>query len=220
MRAMVRSTFLAVAICALSPSAWATTDLRGLTFVQMVPPEYPAIARRYNVQGVVTVQLSIGKTGRVEGSEVLESSADVLSDAVQKVTSRWRLSAPEEPTVVTVDVPFLLSNDGPSAFRVGIRPINQAPLLKSDLGSNAVDGWATAYIIVSDKNAKTDYHVARISDPSFRKTLEQVIEKLRFDAALPDGTTGSVNILRIQVDDTSISIEQLAGDNVLRPVQG
>lgn len=57
---------LAAAIILSSPelaSAAAQTDLKGLKLLQVVPPEYPAIARRYNIHGVVTVQMLVRARG-------------------------------------------------------------------------------------------------------------------------------------------------------------
>jgi protein TonB len=56
------------------------------------PPTYPALARRREQQGTVTVRVLVGADGSVERAELAESSGfDALDDAaLQTVRSRWR----------------------------------------------------------------------------------------------------------------------------------
>ncbi len=56
------------------------------------PPAYPAIARRREQQGTVTVRVLVGADGSVERAEVADSSGfDTLDDAaLETVRSRWR----------------------------------------------------------------------------------------------------------------------------------
>ena len=56
------------------------------------PPVYPAVARRREQQGTVTVRVLVGADGAVERAEVAESSGfDSLDDAaLETVRSRWR----------------------------------------------------------------------------------------------------------------------------------
>jgi len=56
------------------------------------PPTYPALARRREQQGTVTVRVLVGADGTVERAELAESSGfDALDDAaLQTVRSRWR----------------------------------------------------------------------------------------------------------------------------------
>ena len=56
------------------------------------PPVYPALARRREQQGTVTVRVLVGADGAVESAEVAESSGfDSLDDAaLETVRARWR----------------------------------------------------------------------------------------------------------------------------------
>ncbi len=56
------------------------------------PPIYPALARRREQQGTVTVRVLVDADGSVERAEVAESSGfDTLDDAaLETVRSRWR----------------------------------------------------------------------------------------------------------------------------------
>ena len=56
------------------------------------PPAYPALARRREQQGTVTVRVLVGADGSVERAEVADSSGfDALDEAaLETVRSRWR----------------------------------------------------------------------------------------------------------------------------------
>jgi protein TonB len=56
------------------------------------PPIYPAVARRREQQGTVTVRVLVGADGSVERAEIADSSGfDALDDAaLETVRSRWR----------------------------------------------------------------------------------------------------------------------------------
>ena len=56
------------------------------------PPVYPALARRREQHGTVTVRVLVGADGSVESAEVAESSGfDTLDNAaLETVRSRWR----------------------------------------------------------------------------------------------------------------------------------
>jgi TonB family protein len=56
------------------------------------PPVYPAIARRHEQQGTVTIRVLVGIDGIVQRAEIAESSGfDVLDDAaIETVRRRWR----------------------------------------------------------------------------------------------------------------------------------
>jgi protein TonB len=56
------------------------------------PPLYPAIARRREQQGTVTIRVLVGIDGLVQRAEIAESSGfDVLDDAaIETVRRRWR----------------------------------------------------------------------------------------------------------------------------------
>ena len=56
------------------------------------PPAYPAIARRHEQQGTVTIRVLVGIDGLVQRAEIAESSGfDVLDEAaIETVRRRWR----------------------------------------------------------------------------------------------------------------------------------
>jgi protein TonB len=69
------------------PSSLAHAD-----YARNPPPIYPAVARRREQQGTVTVKVLVGADGSVERAEVADSSGfDTLDDAaLETVRSRWR----------------------------------------------------------------------------------------------------------------------------------
>ena len=56
---------------------------------EYVPPDYPAVARRANVQGRVVIEARIVESGRVENPHVL-SGHHLLRDATLAAVKRWR----------------------------------------------------------------------------------------------------------------------------------
>jgi TonB family protein len=208
--------YLAIAVAlVLSPFGvpHAKTDLRGLKLLQVVAPEYPPVARRYNIQGTVIVQLLVGADGRISETQILESPADVLSEAVMRSTPKWLFSNPESPTQVTLDVPFRFTEPGDAAFSYSVRSLISKPKEKSELGKRATDGWADVRIVVGKGDRSRDFYVAKISDAKFRKTVEEIIKRLRFAEVTTDGKLGWVNVLKMRVSDSApIEIEQLPGD--------
>ena len=68
------------------------------------PPIYPAVARRREQQGTVTVRVLVGADGSVERAEIAHSSGfDTLDDAaLETVRSRWRF-IPARDTGIAVE---------------------------------------------------------------------------------------------------------------------
>lgn len=57
--------------------------------VKTVQPKYPAEARKKDVQGVVTLDIVIGKTGKVESMKVTDGPK-LLVKAAEKAVKQWR----------------------------------------------------------------------------------------------------------------------------------
>ncbi len=78
-----------------------------------VVPEYPEIARRARVEGLVILEAVLDATGRVQSVRVLRSSP-LLDDAAIKAVQQWRYSPTElngvaVPVLMTITVHFSLS---------------------------------------------------------------------------------------------------------------
>ena len=74
-----------------------------------VAPEYPEIAKRAGVEGVVVLEAVIDVSGRVDQVKVL-NSVTLLNDAAIRAVKQWRYT----PTELNgVPVPVLMSITGP-----------------------------------------------------------------------------------------------------------
>lgn len=192
-------------------TAHAKSDLKGLKFVQVAPPEYPPVARRYNIHGTVVLRLSVDTEGRVASVEAVESPADLLTEATIQAAREWTFSKPSSPTVITIDVPFTLTDRDDAAFGTVVCPLIDKPTSKNELKTARI-GWAQVNIVIRRGGMSNDYHVARISDKRFRTTLQDILSRLRFADPPEDGGFGMVNVLKIRVtDQDAIEIEQLPG---------
>ena len=81
--------------------------------VKRVPPVYPPLAARAQVQGVVILEATVGRDGRVEDVEVLRS-VPLLDKAASDAVHQWvyeplLLNGQAERFVLTVTVSFSLS---------------------------------------------------------------------------------------------------------------
>lgn len=68
--------------------------------VELPMPAYPAAARRRGLGGTVTVELTVGRDGRVVSAEILQSSHEWFRRAVLPVVERWHFP-PREGGFVT-----------------------------------------------------------------------------------------------------------------------
>jgi protein TonB len=68
----------------------------------MPAPDYPASARRKNIEGVVVVAIDVHSDGHCENVRLAESSGyDALDDAALSAIRKWKYEArPNEGTVV------------------------------------------------------------------------------------------------------------------------
>ena len=67
-----------------------TADVQQPVLVRKVDPEYPEIARKARMEGVVILQAVITQTGTVEELKVLKSLQPVLDQAAQNAVRQWR----------------------------------------------------------------------------------------------------------------------------------
>jgi TonB family protein len=68
-------------------------------------PEYPEIARRMNINGVVKVELVIGADGTIKSAKVL-GGHPVLADAVQKALQKWKYAPGPSETTMQLEFRF------------------------------------------------------------------------------------------------------------------
>lgn len=68
-------------------------------------PEYPEIARRMNINGVVKVELVIGADGAIKSAKVL-GGHPVLADAVQRALKNWKYAPGPSETTMQLEFRF------------------------------------------------------------------------------------------------------------------
>jgi TonB family protein len=69
------------------------------------PPEYPEIARKMNLTGVVQVEVSVRRDGTVEDVKVI-GGHPVLADALVKAVERWRYEPAAQNSRLVVKFTF------------------------------------------------------------------------------------------------------------------
>jgi protein TonB len=85
-------------------------DIKAPQLVYRVDPEYPLIAQQAQVQGLVILEATVDREGRVDEVRVLRSHS-VLDDAAVAAVRQWRyeplmLNGEPQPFVLTVTVSF------------------------------------------------------------------------------------------------------------------
>jgi len=88
-------------------------DVKAPALVERVAPEYPLLAARARIQGVVILEAVVDRQGRVEDVRVLRS-IPLLDEAAVTAVQQWRyspllLNGKPERFVLTVTVSFSLS---------------------------------------------------------------------------------------------------------------
>ena len=149
------------------------------------PPDYPAIAARYNVQGSVVVRLAIGADGHVERVEILKSSADVLSRSVLNAVADWEFTKPATPTELTMRVPFHLTT-GEYAFETLPRNLESAPTDQAQIRVKIVPGWCTVKAIIDPMGTVGDRLILRTSSPEFQDSCQAIAGSLQFSKTPED----------------------------------
>ena len=71
-----------------------------------VPPEYPELARKMNIQGVARVLLTVTADGRVVGVKELGGNP-VLVAALSQAVKKWKYEAADRESEIEVRFEFL-----------------------------------------------------------------------------------------------------------------
>ena len=88
---------------ALSQTAQAQTTTRKLKV--SVPPEYPELARKMNIQGVARVLLTVASDGRVVGVKELGGNPVLVASLVQAV-HKWKYESADRESEIEVRFEF------------------------------------------------------------------------------------------------------------------
>ncbi len=90
---------LAIALCA----AHAAADTRKP--VANPDPEYPEIARRMNLNGIVKVEIVIAPDGTIKSAKVL-GGHPLLAEAVQRALKKWKYAPGPSETTLELEFKF------------------------------------------------------------------------------------------------------------------
>ncbi len=89
---------------AVGTHAWAEGELTRKVKVR-IQPEYPQLARRMNITGVVRVQITVAPNGTIKTTKVV-GGHPILVNAVMDVVKRWRFEPASEDTTGILEFRF------------------------------------------------------------------------------------------------------------------
>jgi TonB family protein len=107
MRKSVRAGKRASAALGLMLSLAATTVFaqQGRKVISNPEPEYPELAKRMNLSGVVKVTVLIGADGLIKNVEV-QGGHPILVDTVQKALKKWKYAPASAETKAQMEFKF------------------------------------------------------------------------------------------------------------------
>ena len=74
-----------------------------------VKAEYPALAKQAEIEGIVTLQVTINERGRVMDARVIRSDAEILNQAALDAIKQWEFEPAEQsgnPVKATITIPL------------------------------------------------------------------------------------------------------------------
>jgi protein TonB len=143
-----------------------------------VRPEYPADARRAEIEGAVEIEVTIGEEGKVTHARVVRTDNTALDPAALEAARQWLFARPTEgPVVRTIELTFTLPPSGrylpppppppPDAVRVGSnirepKRVFQVPPVYPPIAREArVSGMVILEIQIGRDGRVTDARVLR-----------------------------------------------------------
>jgi len=91
---------------ATSPASSQTSQSQNRKLKVSVPPEYPELARKMNIQGVARVLLTVASDGRVIGVKELGGNP-VLVAALAQAVRKWKYEAADHESEIEVRFEFV-----------------------------------------------------------------------------------------------------------------
>ena len=155
--------------------------------VKHVDPVYPEAARQARIQGVVTIEATIGADGKVKAAKVLQS-IPLLDDAALAAVRQWEyaptlVGGVAKPVIMTVKVNFALSQPPAAAPPVPSPPPATPDNVSQRAAQLALDGKYTEAIAMMEAVIARD---PKLSDAQF--FLGQLYEQR---ALSPAGVTAA-----------------------------
>jgi TonB family protein len=103
--ALVLITTLLWNMLATSPASSQTSQSQARKLKVSVPPEYPELARKMNIQGVARVLLTVTSDGRVVGVKELGGNPVLVAALVQAVR-KWKYESADHESEIEVRFEF------------------------------------------------------------------------------------------------------------------
>jgi TonB family protein len=91
-------------VATISPQAWGQGEIKRKT-KNSVPPSYPELARRMNINGVVKVQITVAADGSVKNAKVI-GGHPLLANAALDAVKKWRYETGTEESTGIVEFRF------------------------------------------------------------------------------------------------------------------
>lgn len=91
---------------ATSPASSQTAQSQARKLKVSVPPEYPELARKMNIQGVARVLLTVTSDGRVVGVKELGGNP-VLVAALAQAVRKWKYESADHESEIEVRFEFV-----------------------------------------------------------------------------------------------------------------
>ena len=82
-----------------------STDANKRKVRTRIIPDYPSLAKEYNVSGKVKIEASVAADGHVSATKVIGGSPLLVNSALDAV-KRWRFEAAPKETLETVEFEF------------------------------------------------------------------------------------------------------------------
>jgi len=103
------ATFVAVALVSLTSLAMAQSTVVSSSsarkIITRVAPDYPELARRMNIHGVVKLEALVRANGTVKSARVLGGNP-VLADAAITAVGKWKFEPAQTETTEVVQLEF------------------------------------------------------------------------------------------------------------------
>jgi len=94
-----------VLVSAIALTVAITFAQQGRKPVSNPTPEYPDVAKKMNLTGVVKVEVTIGADGEIKATNVV-GGHPILVDAVQKTLKRWKYAPSNSETKALLEFKF------------------------------------------------------------------------------------------------------------------
>lgn len=91
--------------CAIALTVAISFAQQGRKAVSNPTPEYPDVAKKMNLTGVVKVEVTIGADGEIKATNVV-GGHPILVDSVQKTLKRWKYAPSSSETKALLEFRF------------------------------------------------------------------------------------------------------------------